>query len=70
MVVHFTGFHERLDSIGLAGGVPTQFTASAQALVRLDVRTGRYFLQVQGHWFVAFDTFESQGAGWFGHGEK
>lgn len=37
MVVHFTGFHERLDGVGLAGGVPTQFTASAQALVRLDV---------------------------------
>ena len=70
MVVHFARLQERLYRIGLAGGVQTQFTAGAQALVRLDVRAGRYFLQVQGHWFVAFDTFERQGTGWFGHGDN
>jgi hypothetical protein len=70
VVVHFTGFQERLYSIRLAGGVQTEFTASAQALVWLDVRAGRDFLQVQGHWLVAFDTFEGQGTGWFGHDGK
>ena len=37
MVVHFARFQERLYRIRLAGGVQTEFTASAQALVRLDV---------------------------------
>lgn len=70
MVVHFARLQERLYRIGLAGGVQTQFTASANALVRLDVRAGRHFLQVQGYRFIAFDTFERQGTCWFGHSEK
>jgi hypothetical protein len=70
MVVHFARLQERLYRIGLAGGVQTQFTACANALVRLDVRAGRHFLQVQGYRFIAFDTFERQGTCWFGHGEK
>ncbi len=70
VVVYFAGFHERLDRIGLAGGVTAQFTAGAQALVRLDVRACRYFLQVERDGFVALDAFESQGTGWFRHGGK
>lgn len=67
MVVHFTGFNKLLHGISLAGGMAAQFAAGAQALVRLDVRARRHFLQVQGDGFVAFNAFERQGTGWLGH---
>lgn len=57
----------RLDGIGLAGRMTLQFAALAQALVRLDMRASRYFLQEYLDRFIAFDTFERQRARGF-HG--
>ena len=60
-------FQIRFHGISLAGGVAFQFAALAQALVRLDMRAGRHFLQVNLHGFLAFDAFEGKAAGGF-HG--
>jgi hypothetical protein len=57
--------HERLDRILLAGRITRDFTASAYALVGLDMRAGRYLLQKYLYRFCAFLALESQYAGWF-----
>lgn len=58
---------EGLDRILLARRVALDFTAGANAQVRLDMRACRDLLQVNGDGFGAFDAFEGQGTGWFGH---
>ena len=43
-----------LDGFSLAGSVALDFAALAYALVRLDMRAGGHFLQVDLHRFVTF----------------
>ena len=57
---------ERVHRIGLSGCVPVRRAASAQAKIRLDVRAGRHFLQVDGDGFAAGAALEGQAAGGFG----
>src|SRR5450830_1444485 len=56
-----------LDGFSLAGGVALDFAALADALVRLDMRAGGHFLQVNLHGFVTFYALEGEAAGGF-HG--
>lgn len=61
----------RVDRIFLAGRVAHDFTAFANALVRLDMRAGRHFLQEDLDWFCAGLAFEGQETGWLGwHGAE
>lgn len=59
---------EGLDRVLLARRVALDFTARANAQIRLDMRARRNLLQVNGDGFGAFDAFEGEGTGWFGHG--
>jgi hypothetical protein len=54
-----------LDGVLVARGVALEFTALAQALVRLDMGAGRHFLQEDFDRFRAFDALESKDAGGF-----
>src|SRR5450830_207238 len=56
-----------LDGLGLAGSVALDFAALANALIRLDMRAGGHFLQVDLHGFVTFYALEGEAAGGF-HG--
>jgi hypothetical protein len=68
LVMHFTGRHKGLDGILVAGGMAPDFTAAANTLIRLDVRTGGNLLQKNLHRLVALRAFEGQKTGWFvGH---
>jgi hypothetical protein len=58
------------DRILVAGRVMAYFAALANATVRLDMRTGRDFLQIQRDWLGAFRAFEAEGAGGFVHGRN
>ena len=57
----------RRDSGLVAGGMTFHFAASADALVRLDMRTGGYFLQENFDRFRALGALESEDASWFQH---
>ena len=60
---------ERVHRIGLPGRVPVRSAAGAQAQIGLDMRAGRYFLQVDGDGFAAGTALEGQTTGGFGtHG--
>jgi hypothetical protein len=49
--------------------MPQHFTALADALVRLDMRAGRHFLQKHLDWLRARFAFEGKETGWLGwHG--
>jgi hypothetical protein len=61
------GLHEGPNGIGLTGGMPVQFAATAQALIRLYVRAGGDFLQKHLDGFSAFLAFEGQNSGWLMH---
>ncbi len=54
---------EGLDCIFLSGRMTQHFTAAADALIRLDMGTGGYFLQENLDGLRAFLAFELQGAG-------
>src|SRR5471032_247526 len=56
-----------LDGFSLAGSVALDFAALANALIRLDMRAGGHFLQVDLHGFVTFYALEGKAAGGF-HG--
>jgi hypothetical protein len=61
--------HIGCDSIFLSGSVPQDFTAFADALVRLDVGAGGHFLQEDLDWLRTGFAFEGQDTGWLGwHG--
>ena len=57
-----------VDGVLAAGGVALDFTAGANALVRLDVRAGRHLLQDHFDGLAAFFALEGEEAGWFRHG--
>jgi hypothetical protein len=57
--------HVGLDRVFLTGSVTRDFTAGAYALIRLDVRAGRDFLQKYLYRFRALLALERQYAGWF-----
>jgi hypothetical protein len=59
---------ERRDRGGVARGMASNLAAIADALVRLDVRAGRHFLQVDLDGFGAGGALESEDTGRFGHG--
>jgi hypothetical protein len=61
---------EGFDGVFVAGSITTRLAALAQALVRLDMRAGRHFLQINFNGFGAFGAFEGQDAGRFGHGGR
>jgi hypothetical protein len=68
VVMDFAGRYESFDRILVAGGMTLEFTAIADALIRLDMRAGRNFLQLHLHRFATCCAFESQKTGWFvGH---
>jgi hypothetical protein len=54
-----------IDRVLLPDRVPPHLAAGANALIRLDMRTGGNFLQVDRDGFCAFIAFEGQGAGGF-----
>jgi hypothetical protein len=53
--------------VGLTSGVAFQYAALTNALVGLDMRTGRYFLQKNLDRFGATCAFEGERAGGLGH---
>jgi hypothetical protein len=53
------------NGVSIAGGVALDFTTAADALVRLDVRAGGDFLQINGDWLGALCALERQGTGGF-----
>jgi hypothetical protein len=55
----------RFDRVFLSGSMPHQFAAFANALIRLDMRTRGYFLQIDRDRLGAFDTFEREATGGF-----
>jgi len=55
-----------LDSILLPGRMPHDFSAFANTLIRLDMRTGGHFLQENLDWLRAGFAFEGEETGWFG----
>ncbi len=59
-----------LDGVLVSGGVAFDFTAGANALVRLDVRAGRHLLQDHFNGLAAFFALEGEEAGWFRHGRS
>jgi hypothetical protein len=65
MVRPVARFQKRLNDVGLAGRMAFDFAALADALVRLDMRAGRYFLQKNLDRLRTFDAFESEYAGRF-----
>jgi hypothetical protein len=68
VVMDFTGCHKARDSILVASSVTEHFSAFADALIRLNVRTSRDFLQKYLNRFCASLAFESQEAcGCIGH---
>jgi hypothetical protein len=57
------------DSVFLPGGIPQHLTALANALIRLDMGTGRHFLQKHLDWLRTGFAFEGKETGWLGwHG--
>jgi hypothetical protein len=63
------GSHIGLDSVFLPGGIPQHFAALADALIGLDMGTGRHFLQKYLDWLRTGFAFEGKETGWFGwHG--
>jgi hypothetical protein len=60
-----------INRLFLSGGVPQDFSTFADALIRLNMRTGGYLLQEDLDWLCAGFTFEGQETGWFGwHGTE
>ena len=57
----------RRDGGLVAGGMTLDFTASADALVGLDMRAGRHFLQKNFDRFCALGAFEREDTGGFQH---
>ena len=49
----------------IASGMAFDFAASADALVGLDMRAGRHFLQEDFDRFCALGAFEREDASWF-----
>src|SRR5206468_3601116 len=66
--VQLVRLDEGLDGVRIAGRVAFDLAAFADALVGLDVRAGRDFLQGDLDWLGAFGALEGQEAGGFGHG--
>jgi hypothetical protein len=67
MVINCPSRHKRRHRLLVASRMPFQFAASAHALVRLDMRTGRNLLQKNLNRLRAFGAFETQEAGGFTH---
>jgi hypothetical protein len=60
VMMDFTRCHEGRHSVLVADGVTPDFTATAYALIRLNVRTGSDFLQENLDRLFAFRAFEGQ----------